>query len=646
VKLRYLIGKDSDPGQADAITVIGYDADTPPRLGIGVKYCNLLDEKASREFAPYLPDNDMTAEYGEPVPDPAGDGFWRNLRSQLDLAVRQGFTEVELDNLDSYTASVALMCFNEAQSRGLRVFVKNPFLVDGDNAALMRHPAAIGAIVEPDCGTPDQMQAIRNGLPVYFVSGDYDDPNISFPNLSTGQPMATNAEIIAKARSYIGQLNDGPDVPRIAREIGKTFPEFANYVKEANNDTPWCGIFCAYVLSQFGIKPPPTTGGVGFMWVDTWAKWGSSVPVGNAQPGDLALFLGGPHHITFCAGNGRYVGGNQGDAVTEASFRTPDYVRRAAAANAQPVVSSSRFAICLPRVLVHEGGNDDNPDDPGGRTSRGITAARWAEWRQTHPGLPADVWQAPQADVVAIYRQYYWDALLCDQLPPGVDYAVFDFGVNSGPSRSAKFLQEIVGSDVDGEVGPNTIAATRAADPEEVINRLCDDRMEFLQGLPTWGTFGRGWTNRVNDVRRDALSDVVLLPDAPTIPAPPVVIPDNPPATKEDAYARILEAVALLKEIDRVAQQPVVQQQFDWGKLLQPLIAELAPKIMPMLMPIIVQYLPQLLPMLLQAMFNRPAYVAETKTGMSTAATAGVVGGTALGSGIIGSLITAFLKGP
>lgn len=607
LRLKYLIGADGELScREDEIIVVPYGYEfRPTGIGTWVQYCNLLDERGTREFTPYLPDNDMTEQYGEPVPDPAGDGFWRNIRHQLDLAVAQGFKLVELDNLDSYTASVALLCFNEVQSRGLKVFVKNPVLVDGDHAALMRHPAACGAIVEPDCGTPEQMQAIRNGLPVFFVSGDYEDPDAIFPNLPTGQVMATGAEIIAKARSYIGQLEDGPDVPKIAREIGKTFPEFASYVTEAGSGTPWCGIFVAYVLSQFGIKPPPTTNGVGFMWVDTWAKWGSPVSVGNAQPGDVAVFLGNPHHVTFVAGNGRYVGGNQGDAVTETTFRTPDYVRRAPVTQVLPFVSQSsdRFKVCLARVLKHEGGNDDDPRDPGGRTSRGITAARWAEWRQTHPGLPADVWEAPQAEVEAIYREKYWDVLWCDQLPPGVDYAVFDFGVNSGPARSAKFLQEIVGSDVDGEVGPNTVAATKAADPEEVVNRLCDDRMTFLQGLGTWGTFGRGWTNRVNDVRRDALADVSL-PSAPTIPEPnPVPVP-NPPATIEEAFANVDAAIAQLKETVRVATQPIAQTEIDWGKLLQPLLAELAPKILPMLMPLIVQMLPQLLPYLLNAFFQ------------------------------------------
>lgn len=188
LRLRYLIGKDADPGTDDSITVIGYDATTPPKNG--VKYINLLDEKGSRQYGPYLPDNDMTAQYGEPVPDPKGEGFWRNLREQLDRAKAQGFTSVELDNLDSFDASVALLCFDEVARHGFKVFVKNPLLVDGNHAALMRHPAACGAIVEPDCGTPAEMQAIRNGLPVYFVSGDYEDPAASFPNLPTGQTMA------------------------------------------------------------------------------------------------------------------------------------------------------------------------------------------------------------------------------------------------------------------------------------------------------------------------------------------------------------------------------------------------------------------------------------------------------------------------
>src|SRR5262249_20359723 len=121
---------------------------------------------------------------------------------------------------------------------------------------------------------------------------------------------------------------------------------------------------------------------------------------------------------------------------------------------------SERFNACVKLVLQDEGGKDDDPRDPGGRTSRGIKQRGWDEWLLTHPTLPADVFQAPQDQIVAIYHNKYWDKLSGDDLPAGVDYVVFDYGVLSGVSRSSKILQGLVGAKADGEIGPLTIAAT------------------------------------------------------------------------------------------------------------------------------------------------------------------------------------------
>src|SRR5882757_8340980 len=156
-------------------------------------------------------------------------------------------------------------------------------------------------------------------------------------------------------------------------------------------------------------------------------------------------------------------------------------------------------------LLISEGGNDDDPQDPGGRTSRGILQREWDIWIQSHPGLPWDVWDAPQDQVIAIYKQNYWDKLRCDSLPSGVDYSVFDYGVNSGIVRSAKVLQNFVGTAVDGEVGPLTVAAANKTDSRQLITNICDQRLVFLQGLGTWSRFGRGWTNRVNSVKAKSL---------------------------------------------------------------------------------------------------------------------------------------------
>jgi lysozyme family protein len=185
------------------------------------------------------------------------------------------------------------------------------------------------------------------------------------------------------------------------------------------------------------------------------------------------------------------------------------------------VPAIDHFPECVRLLLVHEGGNDDDPRDPGGRTSRGITQREYDTWRHAHAGLPADVWQAPQATVLDIYRAKYWNAMRCDDLPAGIDYCVFDYGVNSGLGRAIPLLQKTLGVAVDGSMGPLTIAAARGTDPVAFINRYQDARLTFLHGLSTWSVFGRGWGTRVADVRRDALKMAggAAAPEAPSAPA-------------------------------------------------------------------------------------------------------------------------------
>jgi lysozyme family protein len=88
-----------------------------------------------------------------------------------------------------------------------------------------------------------------------------------------------------------------------------------------------------------------------------------------------------------------------------------------------------------------------------------------------------------------------------DELPAGVDYAVMDFAVNSGTSRAAKTLQRAAGVQDDGAIGDQTMKAVNSADPITLIDTVCDQRLAFLQALPTFATFGRGWTARVQRVK-------------------------------------------------------------------------------------------------------------------------------------------------
>ena len=160
------------------------------------------------------------------------------------------------------------------------------------------------------------------------------------------------------------------------------------------------------------------------------------------------------------------------------------------------------YAQALKQVLKYEGGKVDDPRDPGGRTAYGITQDTYDAWRKKQNLPTVDVFTISQADVAAIYRQEYWDRIRGDDLPAGVDFAVFDYAVNSGVSRAAKTLQAVVGVTQDGQIGPQTIQAAKTYVAMAVTNK----RLAFMQSLSIWSTFGKGWAARIADVKAQIIA--------------------------------------------------------------------------------------------------------------------------------------------
>jgi len=168
---------------------------------------------------------------------------------------------------------------------------------------------------------------------------------------------------------------------------------------------------------------------------------------------------------------------------------------------------ASNFTQSLKYVLQSEGGNDDDPADHGGRTSRGITQREYDAWRREKGQPTLDVWKAPQADIVAIYHDEYWGSL-CDSLPPGVDYIVFNNNVLDGPSRSAKLLQQALGVTPDGRIGPITREAIKNANGLDLIKKLSAASAAFYRALHQ-PRFTQGWLNRVAFVQKNAVAMVI-----------------------------------------------------------------------------------------------------------------------------------------
>jgi lysozyme family protein len=179
-----------------------------------------------------------------------------------------------------------------------------------------------------------------------------------------------------------------------------------------------------------------------------------------------------------------------------------------------PIAQASgaeRFAICLPLILEHEGGYVDHPQDPVGATNLGITIGTLSRWLGRE-ATKAQVRALTPTSVAPIYRAYYWLPVKGDAMPAGVDYAVFDYAVNSGVGRAVRHLQDILGVTVDGAIGAETMAEIGRQNPDFVIRALCERRLDYLKSLPTWPTFGRGWERRVQRVEDHALEMATGVP--------------------------------------------------------------------------------------------------------------------------------------
>lgn len=168
-------------------------------------------------------------------------------------------------------------------------------------------------------------------------------------------------------------------------------------------------------------------------------------------------------------------------------------------------MTASNYDHCEDLVLVSEGGYTNDRRDPGGPTNWGITIydAR-LYWK--HNAQAEDVRNMPKAVAQMIYRKKYWNALDCDDLPSGLDYTVFDYGVNSGIARSGRVLRRCIGFAVnDWHVTSEVIAAVNKRDIKLLIGEINTERLKFLEGLSTWSHFGRGWAARVRSVRTASL---------------------------------------------------------------------------------------------------------------------------------------------
>jgi len=169
------------------------------------------------------------------------------------------------------------------------------------------------------------------------------------------------------------------------------------------------------------------------------------------------------------------------------------------------------FAPSLAAVLKSEGGNDDDPVDRGGRTSRGITQREYTAWLMERGRHDQDVWTASTSDISTIYHDEYWNPY-CDNIPKGIDYDFFDLSVNHGPGKAIQLVQRALGVADDGRIGPVTRDALARANPKALIPKITAVRKAYYDSIvksnPSQKKYIKGWYNRAAAVEHEALAMV------------------------------------------------------------------------------------------------------------------------------------------
>lgn len=298
----------------------------------------------------------------------------------------------------------------------------------------------------------------------------------------------------------------------------------AGHSEVASDEIAWCAAFVSAMLERSGARSTRS------LLARSYLSWGG--PLDEPRLGAIAVLSRGSDttqgHVGFYLGETEasvfILGGNQSNAVSVASFpksrvlalRWPNE-KRVGAGLPQP-----DFDGALAHVLEMEGGFTDDPYDPGGPTNLGITLGEYAAWRATRldasnrAELVADLKRLSIEAARAIYQRRYWTPARCDVLPAPLALMHFDAAVNHGHGAASRMLQEAVGADVDGEIGPETIAAAARASLSRAIDDYAALRRKRYRALPTFSRFGRGWLTRVDRTlaRAKALTTAPSFPNA------------------------------------------------------------------------------------------------------------------------------------
>ena len=146
-------------------------------------------------------------------------------------------------------------------------------------------------------------------------------------------------------------------------------------------------------------------------------------------------------------------------------------------------------------VLFAEGQYSNDEADRGGKTHWGLSDRFLSSIDY--------VGAAPTREgAIAIYRQYFWNGYRCDEMHPFVAWCACDAYIQHPPKAAAMMLQQGLGVDIDGSVGPQTMKAAQSPNLLMFWRRYRLARVRYYNDIvandDSQQVFIDGWHNRVH----------------------------------------------------------------------------------------------------------------------------------------------------
>lgn len=173
----------------------------------------------------------------------------------------------------------------------------------------------------------------------------------------------------------------------------------------------------------------------------------------------------------------------------------------------------AKIEILKPFILSYEGGYVNDPADKGGATCKGVTLATFKAWRKKM-GLSTptatDLKNISDAEWDNVFKTLFWDKWQADSIEDqSIANLLVDWLWLSG-SYGIRIPQSVIGAEVDGIVGRETLSRINSLDASTLFVRLKQERKDFIERIcksdPTNKKFKKGWLRRLDAIRYGSLT--------------------------------------------------------------------------------------------------------------------------------------------